>query len=111
MLGIAPVRACRRSAFARLPEDVELLERARAMRARAILDADPELARARARADRGRDRARLRRRRARADPGLDRIARRDVLSRPHRRRHRAAITASSRDAAPGRRPATRTSKP
>ncbi len=29
--------------FARLPEDVELLERAR-MRARAILDDDPELA-------------------------------------------------------------------
>ena len=38
--------------FARLPEDAELLERAR-MRARTILDADPGARRARARADRG----------------------------------------------------------
>ena len=56
--------------FARLPEDVELLERAR-RHAREILDARPGAARARARADRGRDRPRLRPRRAGADPGLD----------------------------------------
>ena len=55
--------------FARLPEDVELLERAR-RHAREILDADPDLARARARPDRGRDRPRLRPGRARADSCL-----------------------------------------
>ena len=63
--------------FARLPEDLELLERAR-RHAREILDARPGAARARARADRGRDRPRLRRRRAGADPGLDQ----DVEERP-----------------------------
>ena len=38
----APVRACSAFRFARLPEDAELLERAR-RHARAILDADPAL--------------------------------------------------------------------
>ena len=63
--------------FARLPEDLELLERAR-RHAREIMDARPRAARARARADRGRDRPRLRSRRAGADPGLDH----DVDDRP-----------------------------
>ena len=69
---------------ARLPEDAELLERAR-MRARAILDADPGARRARARAARGGREGRLRRRRARADPGLT----------PRRARAVASVCASS----------------
>ena len=59
--------------FARLPEDVELLERAR-YHAREILDARPGAARARARPARGRHPPRLRRRRAGADPGLGGLA-------------------------------------
>ena len=70
--------------FARLPEDVELLERAR-YHAREILDARPGAARARARAARGRHPPRLRRRRAGADPGmkaLDTLAARLGYVRP-----------------------------
>ena len=83
--------------FARLPEDVELLERARRW-AREILDHDPEL-RARARADRGRDRraptARTRWRRSRPSPRLQRRqARRGPRRRGARRRSRPPITAT-----------------
>ena len=55
--------------FARLPEDIELLERAR-RHAREILDADPALRAPGARAARGRDPPHVRRRRARAYPRL-----------------------------------------
>ena len=70
--------------FARLPEDVELLERAR-YHAREILDARPRAARARARPARGRDPPRLRRRRAGADPRLGESAKR-FSKRPKQRR-------------------------
>ena len=82
--------------FARLPEDVELLERAR-RHAREILDADPNLHRARARADRGGDPPRLRPGRARADPGLvQRFQRRRLAARsaPAPGRSSARITAT-----------------